>query len=259
MRRHLGTWFAVLLLLVSASCGESRGSDSTADGRSRHAGGEVTVLAAASLTEAFDEMGRRYESTHPGARVSFSFAASSTLVHQLEAGAPADVVATADERTMDQALRAGTVDAPRVFASNRLAMVVARGNPKRIRSLEDLAAPGVTLVLCAPEVPCGALAAGVLRRAGVAARPRSLEANVKAVLSKVALGEADAGIVYATDIAAAAGRVEGVPVPHEHNLLTHYRIAVARETGNRPSAEAFVAFVLSDEGRRVLVDLGFEP
>lgn len=255
MRRQLVHLSVAVVFLITASCGVGRSEES---GRGP-AGATLTVLAAASLTEVFQEMGRRFEVAHPGARLSFNFGASSTLVHQVRAGAPADVLATADERTMQDAEQVGAVGPPQSFATNSLAIVVARGNPERILSLADLSRPGLSLVLCAPEVPCGSLAAGVLRRAGVRVEPRSLEANVKAVVSKVALGEADAGLAYLTDVAGWAGRVEAVTIPPEHNLMTRYLVAVARGTGNRSLAEAFLSFVLSDEGRRIVVDAGFQP
>jgi molybdate transport system substrate-binding protein len=218
----------------------------------------LLAAAATSLTEAFDEIGRRFEAAHPGVRVRFGYDASSTLVRQVVAGAPAGVLATADELTMQQAVDGGGVDAPAVFARNRLALVVRHGNPEGIRSLADLARPGLVVVLCA-EVPCGRLGRHALERAGVRAQPRSLEPNVKGVVSKVLLGEADAGIAYVTDVMAAAGAVEGVPVPDHHNVVAIYPIAVARAAPDRAAADAFVAYVRSPAGQSVLERFGFQP
>lgn len=239
--------------VVAAACGDG-GARSGSDDASH---GSLTVLAAASLTEAFDELGRRFRATRPGVTVTFSYDASSTLARQVAAGAPADVLATADEVAMELAATAGAVDGPAVFAANRLAIVVAAGNPEGIRGLADLARPGLVVVLCAEDVPCGRLGREVLDRAGVRARPRSLEPNVKGVVSKVALGEADAGLVYVTDIGAGGAAVEGVAVPDALNAVTRYPIAVVRASRNRAAAAAFVDFVRSAEGRSVLGSAGF--
>jgi molybdate transport system substrate-binding protein len=243
---------AALLAAAATACGGA-GAGRGANGSS------LVVLAAASLTEAFDEIGRRFEAAHPGVRVRFGYDASSTLVRQVVAGAPAGVLATADELTMQQAVDGGGVDAPAVFARNRLALVVRHGNPEGIRSLADLARPGLVVVLCAEQVPCGRLGRHALERAGVRAQPRSLEPNVKGVVSKVLLGEADAGIAYVTDVMAAAGAVEGVPVPDHHNVVAIYPIAVARAAPDRAAADAFVAYVRSPAGQSVLERFGFQP
>jgi molybdate transport system substrate-binding protein len=219
--------------------------------------GTVTVLAAASLTTAFDALGKRFEAAHPGARVTFSYGGSSTLAAQLEQGASADVFASADEPSMDRVVKAGLVSGtPSVFAHNRLAIAVAPGNPRHIAALADLARPGVNVSLCQAQVPCGRYAAQSLDRAGVKVQPASQELDVKAVLSRVELGEADAGIVYASDIHAAGPRVLGVDIPLGQNVLAGYPIAAL--TGARlDAARLFVEFVLGPEGRRVLTDQRF--
>ena len=217
----------------------------------------ITVLAAASLTDAFTTMGQRWEAAHPGTRVVLSFGGSSSLAEQVRAGAPADVVATADEATMARLAARRLVETPQVFATNRLAILVADGNPLGVTSLSDLGRPDVALVLCAVEVPCGALAARMLDRAGVDARPRSYEANVKAVVSRVALGEADAGIVYATDARAGGAGVSGVDIPPGQNVTTSYLVAAVKAGRSRSSARSLVSFVLSEDGRRVLAGAGF--
>jgi molybdate transport system substrate-binding protein len=237
------------------ACGADGGSGAAQGGAPT---GSVTVLAASSLTESFGELRARFRAAHPGIDVTFSFGASSSFAAQVRNGAPVDVVATADEPSMQALVEADPALRPQVFARNRLAIAVAKGNPKGIRSLADLARPGTTVVLCAPEVPCGRLAAEAAGRAGAQPVPKSYEANVKAVLSKVALGEADAGVVYATDVRAAADKVGGVDIAAEHNVTTAYPVARLSGTANPGAADAFVAFVLSEEGREALARFGFE-
>ncbi len=221
-------------------------------------GGSITVLAASSLTDAFNEMGRQFQAAHPGIAISFSFGASSTLAQQLNAGAPADVLATADEPTMQVAVTGGSVTTPTVFAHNRLSILVAKGNPNNVRTLADLARPGLIVVLCAAEVPCGRFGRQALDKAGVKVTPKSLEANVRGVVSKVTLGEADAGIVYVTDVRVAGSTAEGVSIPNEQNVLATYPIATVKTAKNARLAEAFVAYVRSPDGRQILAKAGFE-
>lgn len=204
---------------------------------------KVTVLAAASLTEAFADL---------GAGVTFAFAGSQQLAAQVEAGAPVDVVATADVDVMARLQRAGLVGSPVTFARNRLAIAVAPGNPLGLRGLADLARDGLNVVLADPTVPAGRYATQVLDRAGVRVRPVSLELDVKAVARKVAAGEADAGIVYATDSA------DRVSIPEADNVVATYPVAVVTATANRPEAEAFVAHLLGPQGRKALTARGFE-
>jgi molybdate transport system substrate-binding protein len=248
------------LLAVGAGCSRTRekaGRDPTA--RS----GDVSVFAAASLTEVFTEIGRAFERRHPDVDVvaNFNFAASSTLAEQINGGAPADVFAAADAAPMRKVTEAGNARAPVVFARNRLSLLVARGNPEDITGLADLRRPGLTFSMCAPEVPCGTLGAAALAKADVAAAPASLESNVKAVVARVTLGEVDAGIVYATDAAAAADRAQAVPIDiaDDPALEAVYEIAVVRASEHRAAAEAWIAFVLSAPGRDVLLRHGFLP
>jgi molybdate transport system substrate-binding protein len=244
---------ALAVTLALAGCGG--GEDRRSRGPAQASPAPVTVFAAASLTEAFTEIGRQLESTS-GTRVTFSFGASSSLARQVANGAPADVLATADEPTMRRA--GDRVAQPvTVFAHNRLAMAVRRGNPKAIRSLADLARGGVVLVVCAPEVPCGRFGDEALARAGVDIEPRSLEPDVKGVVAKVSLGEADAGIVYVTDVRTAAGQLEEVTIPPEHNVVARYPIAPLRDSAHPESAKAFVDAVVSPSGRAVLERAGF--
>lgn len=232
---------AVVLVLVLTVAGCGGGGASATD--------EPRVFAAASLTEAFDEL----------ARASFSYGGSSSLVTQIEQGAPADVIATADQRNMQQLVDAGLVEQPKVFAHNTLEIVTAPGNPKGITALRDLAKDGISVVLADPSVPVGSYSRQVLTRAGVTVHPRSLELDVKAVLTKVTTGEADAGIVYVSDVDAAGGEVEGVQIPESENVTADYPIAVLKDASHRDAARAFVRRVLSARGRSSLRRHGFRP
>jgi molybdate transport system substrate-binding protein len=239
---------ATLALLAAGCGGGSDGGDSA---------GTLTVLAAASLTESFTALGRMFEAEHPGVEVTFNFAGSSALVRQLTDGAPGDVLATADQPSMQRAVDAGAVVEPAVFARNRLEIIVAEGNPKMIRRLGDLARPGLVVVLCAPEVPCGSLAAEALQRSGVAVLPSSVEENVKGVVSRVTLGEADAGIVYATDVRAAGSAADGVAIGDEGDVVADYPVARTARPENPAAARAWIDLLLAAEGRRTLTDFGF--
>jgi molybdate transport system substrate-binding protein len=220
--------------------------------------GEISVFAAASLTDAYTEIGDAFAAENPDARVTFNFAASSDLVAQIDQGAPADVFAAADEANMAKLVDAGgAAGDPRVFATNALQIIVEPGNPRGITGVSDLDQPGLLYVTCAPEVPIGGYAAHVLANAGVNVTPVSLEENVKGIVTKVTLGEADAGIVYRTDVAAAGDDADGVDIPTAINVEARYPIAVTAEAGNAAGAEAFVAFVLSDEGQGILDSYGF--
>jgi molybdate transport system substrate-binding protein len=222
--------------------------------------GQVMVFAAASLTAAFRDLAPAFEQKHPGTRVETSFAGSSTLVQQIEQGAPADVFASANEahmkRLADQKLLAGSATR---FARNLLEIAVEAGNPHGIRGLPDLAKPGLVVVLAGPTVPAGQYAIEAFEKAGVTPPEGSRELDVKAVLSRVALGEADAGVVYVTDVKAAATGVEGVTIPEEHNVVAHYPIAALHDAPNAAAARAFAAFVLSTEAQAVLERYGFLP
>jgi molybdate transport system substrate-binding protein len=228
-------------LLLLASCGGGDGD--VAD--------TVTVFAASSLSEAFTAMGDAYTAANPGTDVRFSFAASSELVAQIGQGA-------ADLDNMTKLVDAGdNATEPVVFASNVAEIIVAPGNPKGIAGVADLADEGLIVVLCAPEVPCGEYARTVLENAGVAVTPKSFEQNVKAVATKVTLGEADAGIVYATDIIAAGDDAQGVTIPDDINVVAEYPIAVTADSPNATGAQAFVDFVISEQGRQILSSYGF--
>lgn len=218
----------------------------------------VRVFAAASLTAPFTQLVDAFAARHPELRVELHCAGTPQLVMQLREGAPADVFASADQEQMDRVVAAGcAAAAPRAFASNELTIVTPKGNPAEVRALEDLSRDGVTALLCGPAVPAGRYARSALMRADVAVTSASDEPSVTAIVSKVELGVADAGVVYRTDARAAADRVREVPIPARCNVTATYPI-VPTSTGEQPQhGEAFVAFVLGTEGRRVLGEHGF--
>jgi molybdate transport system substrate-binding protein len=247
---------AVLLAVavLAAACGGGNGTSSSGGSRSSN---EIKVFAAASLTAAFTRLGERYASAHGGARVTFNFAGSQALATQIRQGAPADVFASADTTNMDKV--SDLVATPQNFASNRLQVVVEKGNPKGVKGLKDLARGDLKVVLAAPDVPAGRYAQQVLERAGVTVGPVSQEDSVKAVVGKVSLGEADAGIVYVTDVTAGGDKVEGVDIPKDQNVVATYPIAVVKASRNQEEAQAFMDLVRSAEGQQVLDGYGFLP
>lgn len=220
--------------------------------------GDINVFAAASLTAAYTEIGDAFMVEHPDADVTFNFASSSDLVTQINEGAPADVYASADQANMTKLTDAGgNAGPPQVFASNELEIIVEPGNPKGITGVADLAGGDVLYVTCAPEVPIGKYAQQVLDAAGVTVTPVSLEENVKGIVTKVTLGEADAGIVYRTDVTAAGDDAEGVEIPADINVTATYPLVVTAEAPNPDAGAAFVDFVLADQGQKILASYGF--
>jgi molybdate transport system substrate-binding protein len=240
--------------LVLAACG---GGDDKSSGGSSGSPNELKVFAAASLTAAFTELGQRYTSANGGTKVTFNFAGSQALATQIQQSAPADVFASADTTNMDKVK--DLVGTPQNFASNLLAIVVEKGNPKGVEVLDDLGNSDLKVVLAAEDVPAGRYAKQVLDKAGVSVTPVSQEDNVKAVVTKVSLGEADAGIVYVTDVAAGGDKVEGVDIPETENVLATYPIATVKAGKAQDKAQAFVDLVRSDQGQRVLEQFGFLP
>lgn len=251
-------------LLVLVGCGRAGGpgpGDEAGDGPggAQTVSGRVVVLAASSLTESFTALGARFEAAHPGTTVSFSFAASSQLAAQVEQGAPADVFASASPAVMALVAEGGDVAGrPATFARNTLQLVVPAGNPGRVTGLEDLARTSLVIALCAPQVPCGEAAEAVLAAAGVTPAPDSLEADAKATLGKVLLGEVDAALVYRTDVLAAGDEVEGIDFPEAARAVNDYPIAVLARAPNPVAARAFVDLVRSPVGAEVLQAAGFE-
>ncbi len=213
----------------------------------------ITVSAAASLTDAFTEIGAAFTEANPGIEVRFNFAGSSSLAEQINAGAPVDVFAAASSLSMDRARDA--LAEPTLFASNSLAIAVPPGNPAAVTTLADLQDPNVTLLVCAAQVPCGSATEALLERNGLEVTPSSLEPDVRAVLTKVIADEADAGIVYRTDTAAAGDQVEQIAIPDDSNVINRYPIAATQTAP--PAADAFVDFVLSASGQRILASWGF--
>jgi molybdate transport system substrate-binding protein len=247
---RLGPVLAALgLLLPLAACGA--GSEDTMT---------LTVYAASSLTSTFEQVGEQFEAEHDGVDVKLSFGGSSDLVTQIQEGAPADVFASADTATMDQLTADGLANGdPQDFATNTLEIAVPPGNPAGVTDLQDLARPGTDLVVCAPEVPCGAAARAVAKNAGVTLSPVSEEQSVTDVLAKVASGEADAGLVYVTDVLAAGGDVEGIDLPASTSVVNTYPIVAVEGSDHPDLAREFVELVLGDTGQELLGDAGFGP
>lgn len=247
-RRYVGGWTALAALLSTGCSADSAPTDP--------ATAPVRVFAAASLTTSFQALAAAYERDHRGARVELHCAGSPQLVLQLREGAAADVFASADLPNMHRVRDRGAVAAePVEFARNELAIVVRAGNPKQVQGLADLAGGDLKVALCAPEVPAGKYARQALAAQQLVVRSVSDEPSVKAVVSKVQLGELDAGIVYTTDCRGSG--VEGVAIPTAQNVVASYPIAVLQHGGNRAGGEAFVAFVRSEAGRTMLRDHGF--
>jgi molybdate transport system substrate-binding protein len=219
--------------------------------------GTVTVFAAASLTETFDALATEFEQQHPNVDVVLNYGGSSGLATQITQGAPADVFAAANEPTMKTVIDAGDAAGSTVFATNTLELVTPAGNPAGVTGLADLADPDLAIALCDPAVPCGSAAQALLEVAGVTAAPDTLEEDVKSVLTKVELGEADAGLVYVTDVKAAGDKVDGIEVPEAQDVINRYPIAVLASAPNLDAAQAWVDFILSDAGQGALADAGF--
>ncbi|MEU7766935.1 molybdate ABC transporter substrate-binding protein [Nocardia sp. NPDC049190] len=221
--------------------------------------GTVTVFAAASLTETFTELGKQFEAAHPGVRVMYSFGASSALAEQINQGAPADVFASAAPKNMRQVVDMGEVaGAPATFVRNRLEIAIPEGNPGHITGLADFGRTEPRIALCAEQVPCGAAAATVFRVAGIAPRPDTRETDVKAVLTKVKLGEVDAALVYRTDVQAGGDQIEGIDFPEADKAINDYPIAPLAHAPNATAAGAFVDFIRSERARTVFATAGFD-
>ena len=250
------------LFLVLAACGSDSAPTAAAASSSAakaSASGPVTVFAAASLTESFNNEKTTLQTEQPGLSLTYSFAGSGTLVTQIQQGAPADVIATADTATMQKLAEAGLVESPTVFAHNKLEIAVAPGNPKNIKTLADLARSDVTMVLADPSVPAGKYAAQVLQKADVTVSPKSLEADVKSTIARVTSGEVDAAIVYVTDVNAAGSKVTGVEIPDAQNAIADYPIAIVKATTHHDAAAAFVDAIVKGSGQYALQQSGFLP
>ncbi|SFR82497.1 molybdate transport system substrate-binding protein [Agromyces sp. CF514] len=274
LRTTTGLAAAALVALALAGCATGGSGDedpnapaATGSAAPDLAAAEVTVLAAASLTEAFDDLATQFEAANPSVEITVSYGGSGALATQITEGAPADVFASAAEPPMQQVVDAGLAEDPVIFATNTLELVVPAGNPAGVTGLEDLANPDLRIALCDESVPCGAASAKLLANEGITAAPDTLESDVKAVLTKVSLGEVDAALVYRTDVQAAGDDVEGIEVEGADEVVNRYPIAAIADASadaqadadaaRSAAATAFVAFVTGEAGRETLDAYGF--
>jgi molybdate transport system substrate-binding protein len=268
--RRVAAGLAVFFVLVATACaGSSKPSSSdtgapsgatTAPAATSKLTGSLDVFAASSLTKAFNTEKTNLEKADAGLSLTYNFAGSQALVTQIQQGAPADVFASADTSNMQKLVDAGLVEAPKTFAHNLLEIAVARGNPKKITSLADLEKPGVTLVLADASVPAGKYARQAFTKAGLPApKPVSDELDVKSTLAKLTLGEADAVVVYVSDVKGAGDKVMGITIPDAQNVLATYPIAAVKASKNLTAAEAFVDEIAAGSGRQALAVAGFMP
>jgi molybdate transport system substrate-binding protein len=237
------------------------GPTTVAEAKQPKLSGSITVAEAASLTDAFAEIATQFQKQHKGTTITLNPAASSALVTQIQGGAPADVFASADLTNMDKLVTSGNVKAaPQTFARNQMEIAVKPGNPKRVKSVTDLPDVGV-VALCGATVPCGVYAANILQRAKVTIPESSITrgADVKTTLAAVAQGDAQAAMVYVTDVKAAGSTVTGVEIPDDQNTIAVYPIAPIAGTSNGKLANAFIAYVLSPAGQKILAKYGFLP
>ncbi len=264
--RRVAALAAVFFMLAVAACGSSgnsSGSDTSSPSPATTASkltGTLNIFAAASLTKPFNIEKTNLEKADPGLSVTYNFAGSQALATQIQQGAPADVFASADESTMQRLVDAGLVETPRAFAHNRLEIAVAPGNPQHVASLADLEKPGIALVLADASVPAGKYARLAFTKAKLPnPTPASNELDVKSTLSKLTLGEADAVVVYVSDVKAAGDKVLGIAIPDDQNVLATYPIAAVKGSRNLASAEAFVDEIVTGSGRQALAAAGFVP
>ncbi|MFF5439582.1 molybdate ABC transporter substrate-binding protein [Streptomyces achromogenes] len=254
---------AAAVLALTACSSSSDSSDAAGAGKpgssaSPKLSGTLTVFAAASLKESFTTLGKEFEHRHPGTRVSFNFGGSDTLAASITGGAPADVFAAASPKTMKTVTDAGEASgAPVTFVRNQLEIATRPGNPAKVSSLKDLTRSGLKVVLCDRTVPCGAAARKALDAAGIELTPVSYEQDVKSALNKVELDEADAAVVYKTDVKAAKGKVRGVEFPESAGAVNDYPITALKNGRNTGAAQAFIALVRSADGQKVLGEAGF--
>ncbi|MFD8214934.1 molybdate ABC transporter substrate-binding protein [Streptomyces sp. NPDC059697] len=260
--RVAGVGAAALLALSACSSSDSSSNSSpksdTSASSSPKLSGTVTVFAAASLKESFTTLGKEFEKANPGTKVTFNFAGSDTLAASITGGAPADVFAAASPKTM--AIVTDKKDAattPATFVRNQLEIATLPGNPDKVASLKDLTKSGLKVVLCDKTVPCGAAAQKALDASKLKLTPASYEQDVKSALTKVELKEADAAVVYKTDVKAAGDKVEGVEFPESAKAVNEYPIALLKDAPNAEAAKAFIALVQSAEGQKVLTAAGF--
>jgi molybdate transport system substrate-binding protein len=265
MRRFVVSIAALSAIAVAGCSSSSSSSSSSAPAAAASSSapaalpaGTITVLAAASLQQSFTQIGKQFDAAHPGVTVKFSFGASSTLATEITSGAPADVFASAAPANMDTVVKADDATNPVDFAKNTAEVAVPPNNPANVTSVNDLAKSSVKVALCEPQVPCGVLAAEVFKNAGITVKPVTLQANVTATLTQVETGNVDAGMVYVTDVKGAGSKVKGVVIPASDNASTLYPIATVSSSKQTATAQAFVAYVLSPPGQKVLAAAGLQ-
>ena len=257
--RRAATLAAAAVLMLTAGCGSAKHTTQTSGSNSSGGvSGTIQVFAAASLTGTFTALGKQFEAAHSGVKVQFQFAASSALATQITQGAKADVFASASPSNMDAVVKANGASGPQNFAKNEMEIAVQPGNPKKIATVADLTKPGIKVALCQAQVPCGKTALKVFANAKVTVKPVTEQPDVKSTLTQVESGSVDAGVVYVTDVKAAASKVAGVVIPETVNANTEYPIAVCTASKNKTAAQAWVDFVLSASGQTVLSGAGFE-
>jgi molybdate transport system substrate-binding protein len=241
-------------VVLGACSSDKKAAPATSD-----ASGPVTVFAAASLTESFNDEQTTLKSEQPGLKLTYNFGGSGALVTQIQQGAPADVIATADTASMQKLVDGGIVETPQTFAKNELQILVAPGNPKNLQGLSDLSRGDITFVTEDETVPAGKYAAQALQSAGVTTKPVSKEADVKSAVAKVTSGEADATIVYVTDVTAAGSKGQSVAIPDSQNVVATYPIAVLKSAKDKDAAQAFVDAMVKGSGQDALSNRGFLP
>jgi molybdate transport system substrate-binding protein len=264
MKLKLALTLATAVLLAGCSdtgggAGPATPAGAAPAGATTPAGGTLTVFAAASLTDAFTQLGDRFKAAHPGVTVEFNFAASSALREQIIGGAPADVFASANESNMTQVVDAGLATGPTPFVTNVLQIAVPSGNPGQVAGLSDFGKAELLIGLCAEEVPCGQFGLEALANAGVTPSIDTNEPDVRSLLTKVENGDLDAGIVYHTDVLAAGDAVRGIEIPAGQNVVATYPIVALSGSDHADLATAFVGYVRSPAGQRVLESFGFGP
>jgi molybdate transport system substrate-binding protein len=262
--RRFAVIAAALAAVAAAGCSSSGNSNSgssspsTSGSASASTTGTITVFAAASLMGTFTQLGQQFDAAHPGDTVKFSFGPSSGLATQITSGAPADVFASAAPKNMDTVVSAGDASGAQDFAKNTAEVAVPPNNPGHVASVNDLAKSSVKVALCQPQVPCGVVAGEVFKNLGITVKAATLQPDVKSVLSQVELGNVDAGVVYVTDVMAAGAKVKGIVIPTSDNASTLYPIATISSSKHKSIAQAFVAYVLSPAGQKVLAAAGFQ-
>ena len=253
--RRFAVVAAGLLAVAVAGCSSSSNSPSTSSSPQT---GTITVFAAASLMDTFTQIGKQFEAAHKGDTVKFSFGPSSGLSTQITSGAPADVFASASPTNMDTVVKAGDASSPQTFAKNTMEVAVPPNNPAKVTSVNDLAKSSVKVAVCAPQVPCGVVAAEVFKNAGITVKPVTQATDVSSVVTEVETGNVDAGMVYVTNVLSEGSKLKGITIPANINASTLYPIATIKSSKHASIAKEFVDYVLSPAGQQVLTAAGFE-